>query len=236
MLAGKRLRFATRLGPVLETDAGNSSPIVEVFAYAEYELPVDWSKLRRIVDVGAHVGSFTTWAAWRAPSATILAVEPEPANFADLSANVARNGLSQRVECVNGAVAAGSGTIELHVPLYRESGSALATRGTVVTVQAVTLTELLDRSSGQVGLLKIDCEGAEWPVVEALPPEYWGKVDAIVMECHTRGGRSLEEMQALLGERGFDVEIQSRGPASVPWFDEVGVLWAHRPDGYSSSA
>lgn len=221
---------------MLETEAGNSSPIIEVFAYGEYELPVEWSKLRRIVDIGAHVGSFTTWAAWHSPDAVLLAVEPEPANFTDLSANVARNGLSERVECINGAVAADGETVELHVPLYRESGSALATRGSVVTVQAVTLAALLDRSPDQVGLLKIDCEGAEWPVVEALPGEQWSRVDAVIMECHTSGGQSLEEMQTLLSDRGFDVEIKSRGPASVPWFDEVGVIWARRPAGQSSSA
>jgi FkbM family methyltransferase len=47
-----------------------------------------------LVDVGANIGIFSLWAAAFAPSATVIAVEPEPQNFARLSENVALNGLT----------------------------------------------------------------------------------------------------------------------------------------------
>jgi FkbM family methyltransferase len=228
MLADRRLLLRTRLGPVLETSASNASPVIEVFAYGEYELPVDWSRLRTILDVGAHVGAFAAWSSCHAPESKLVSVEPEPRNFRDLEANVARNGLSTRVECMNVAVGPSTGVMELRVPSYRESGSMFATSGATVEVNVVSLDQLLDAAGGTVDLLKLDCEGAEWSIVNQAAPELWQRVDAMVLECHAAAGQSIDGMVELLDVRGFAARVVHRAPSSVEWFDEVGVIWAER--------
>src|SRR4051812_39139949 len=227
-LADRRLSLRPRLGPVLETSAANASPVIEVFAYGEYDLPVDWPRLRTILDVGAHVGAFAAWSTHHAPEAQVVSVEPEPRNFRDLEANVVRNGLSGRVTCMNVAVGPESGVMELRVPSYRESGSMFATSGAPVEVEVVSLEHLLESANGTVELLKLDCEGAEWAIVDTLPTEAWTSVERIVLECHAEGGRSIDEMVELLEARGFGARVLHRAPSSVEWFDEVGVIWAER--------
>jgi FkbM family methyltransferase len=229
LLGRRRLRFVTRLGPVLETEAGNASPIIEVFAYGEYDVPIDWSGLRTIADVGAHVGAFTVYAAFRAPQARVVAVEPEPRNFRDLSANVERNGLGGRVEALNRALGSPGSVVELHVPPNRESGSTFEPGGAVVSAEGVSLEQLLVRLGGSVDLLKLDCEGAEWDLLDAAAEGGWQGVARIVMECHAIRGHSVDEMAERLKAEGFEVRILQRKASLVTWADEVALIWATQP-------
>jgi FkbM family methyltransferase len=229
-LADVPLVFRTRLGPVLRTGAGNASPIVEIFRDGEYDVDVAWDGLEWIVDVGAHVGAFTTWAAWRAPHARILAIEPEPRNFADLEANVRRNGLADRATLVNAAVAATGGERLLDVPAHRDHASLGGSAGgRSARVRTVDLAGALAAEGiERVSLLKMDCEGAEWDVLERLPDDLWPRLDRIVLEVHAGPDRRVDDMGSLLGRAGYRVETLSRTPSGVPWYETLATLWAQR--------
>ena len=226
MLGRRRLRFVTRLGPVLETEAANASPIIEIFAYDEYDVPLDWSQLRTVVDIGAHVGAFTVYAAFRAPQARVVAVEPEPRNFGDLCANVERNGIGSRVEALNRALGAPGSLIELHVPRHRESGSVFGEEGTIVRAEGVSLQQIVEGLDGGVDLLKLDCEGAEWDLLDTAPDALWRGVARIVMECHAIRGHTVDEMVGRLRGKGFEVQVLWQKPSFVTWADEVALIWA----------
>lgn len=227
-LGRRRQQFVTRSGLALETEAGNSSPIIEVFAYGEYDLPLKWSELRRVIDVGAHVGSFALWTCDRAPEARIVAVEPEPHNFHDLVANVERNGQADRVEAVHAALGSDPGTVTLRVPMNRESGSMFAADGDSIHAAVITLPDLIARFEEPPDLLKLDCEGAEWQVLEGLEAVSWACISRLIMECHATAGRTIEEMTDLLSRHGLSVTIRSRSPSGVPWCEEVAMIWADR--------
>jgi len=231
-LASVRLRFRTRLGPVLETQAGNASPIIEIFRDGEYEIPVRWHALNTIVDVGGHVGSFTLWAAWQAPQARIVVLEPEPRNFADLSRNVDRNGLTDRVECIEAGLAPRSGSIELHVPVHRDNTSMFAAAGPSVAVAALSLGDVLERFTEPLDLLKLDCEGAEWEVLPSLSRKVWERLPTIVMECHATSEHSVDEMIDLLVANGYSIDVLERVPSGVAWYDEIATLFVTRAKQY----
>jgi FkbM family methyltransferase len=234
-LGRRRQRLVTRQGTIVETEAGNASPVIEVFAYGEYDLPLDWTKLGRVLDVGAHVGSFALWTCERARDARIVSVEPEPRNFSDLVLNIERNGLADRIDAVNAALGTEPGTVTLHVPMNRESSSTLATGGDSVQAVVISLPELLERLDGPLDLLKLDAEGAEWPALGALGPETWAKIPRLVMECHAGAGRTVEEMVELLEQQGFAPKVLSRQPSGVPWCDEVALIWAGRNSDLASA-
>ena len=59
----------------------------EIFHSKEYEL--DLGNPEYIVDAGAHIGISSVFFACKYPDATIVAIEPEPANFEVLKINVA---------------------------------------------------------------------------------------------------------------------------------------------------
>ena len=60
------------------------------------------SDARRILDLGAGLGSVGLIALWRSPAATLVAVEAQEISFALLEQNIARNGLADRVRAIHG--------------------------------------------------------------------------------------------------------------------------------------
>ena len=58
---------------------------------------------RRLLDLGAGIGSVGLIALWRAPGdATLVAIEAQEVSFGLLEQNIARNGLGERVRAIHG--------------------------------------------------------------------------------------------------------------------------------------
>ena len=180
------LRF--RNGLVLHHGERDSAGALffEIFANGCYRRGLPVALSGDVVDVGANIGAFTLDAATRYPSAIVHAYEPDPQTCQVLRRNIEANGLSSRVRIWHEAVAGESGTLTL----WRGDGSVLASvhlrgvaRGNSCDVPAVTLQTVVARTCGRVGVLKLDCEGAEADILEAAGPAL-DAVDCIVAEYH----------------------------------------------------
>lgn len=180
------LRFKN--GLVLHSRAGDSAGFLffEIFANGCYGRGLPVALRGEVVDIGANIGAFTLQAAWRYPGSVIHAYEPDPQTCLTLRRNVEANGLASRVRIWNEAVAGVAGTLRL----WRGEGSVIASahladaaRGEACDVPAVTLQTVLSRTGGRVGLLKMDCEGAEGDVFESAGAAL-DAVDCIVAEYH----------------------------------------------------
>lgn len=220
-LARHRFRFHMRDGSRVSCRIVDSGGLLGVHVDRDYDITgLDWSRVRTIVDIGAHVGSFTIWAALRSPNATLLAVEPNPETFAFLSQNLRDNALEGRVKAVN--VALGSaprvGSLEF---VEHSLGTRLAANGKgQVSVEVQNIEALLtDAGMDQVDILKMDCEGAEYEVFAAMSLDRLRRVQAIGCEYHPAPEHNVSELDAILRSAGFTVQ---RPDASL------GVLWATR--------
>ena len=206
------LRF--RNGLVVHSGPGDSAGFLffEIFVNGCYRRGLPSQPGGDVVDIGANIGAFTLDAASRHPAATVHAYEPDPQTCAVLRRNVDANGLSSRVRIWNEAVAGESGTLRL----WRGEGSIVASahlresaRGASCDVPAVTLQTVVSRTTGRVGVLKLDCEGAEADILEAAGPAL-DAVDYIVAEYHSdlvpdvvpRIRRALEPSFAVTAEYG----------------------------------
>jgi FkbM family methyltransferase len=187
--------------------------IEEVWIDERY-LPGDFKPpCKTVVDVGANVGVFTIWAARRLGARRILAIEPAPDTARQLRENLRRNGV--RAEVLQAAVGGASGERILYrrgapgrdtlfsTDNYASRFEALA------PVRVLTLDEVV--SSLQVkscDLLKLDCEGAEYEILEASSEATLAKVRHLVAEYHV-GLNELgpEQLRRILERRGFDVTI-----------------------------
>ena len=61
----------------------------------------------------------------------------------------------------------------------------------------------------KIDLLKIDCEGAEWQVLQGIEAHDWSKIKSMVIEVHNVNGR-LAEVESLLRDKGFTKIVDER--------------------------
>jgi FkbM family methyltransferase len=129
----------------------------------------------RFVDVGAHVG-YLTFAAARAvgPSGYGIALEPAPANFALLYANLLQAGVTN-VEAVNAAAWRRSGYVDLELSTHNsgdhrvveQAGEGEHEGGRSAAVMAVALDDILPPDAG-IDVVKVDTQGRDHVAVEGM--------------------------------------------------------------------
>jgi FkbM family methyltransferase len=164
-----------------------------------------------VVDIGGNIGVFATYAAAVCRASRVLVFEPFPENFALLTRNVEENGL-RMVTCVNEAVCGVRGQLPFRIH-STDAGShslaALATEqdsGTVIEVHCCTLADVFDRFDlDRIDYLKMDCEGAEYDILDGSAVPLLERVRRISMEYHKHPSRGPQDLEALLSKSGFEV-------------------------------
>jgi FkbM family methyltransferase len=187
--------FTTR-GPV---DRAILGEVWERDAYGVKELP---EPPATVVDVGAHIGAFSVLAAEAWPQARVLALEADPENFALLRQNL--NG-HRNVEALQAALVGDDvKEVEFHAVLDKaahNSGGGSCVRhepwSVLTRVPALSALRLWqEQRLSACDLLKLDCEGAEVPVLRALAGAgHLKRVRLIVGEWHAHDGRDESRTQ-----------------------------------------
>lgn len=225
-------RLTLRSG--ISITAANSEPLLHLFretwVEGRYSIPnLSIGKGGVIMDVGAHVGTFTIWAATKNPSARVIAAEPSPETLKYLRSNIEVNRLSN-VTVVEAACGGSEGAVDLFSrgPLacntvYRSDnyGSSFAAAGRVAMV---TLDRLFsDFAVQHCDLLKLDCEGAEYEILYSAARNTLDRIEAIAMEYHTgMNEHDPRRLAEYLQQIGFNVDIKA------PLDEEGGYLIATR--------
>lgn len=183
------------------------------------------------VDVGAHIGTTTVAALRRHGFARTLSVEPEPANFELLRANVLLNAApAQRCALANVAVSDRPGTAELLINPGMHGKHSLAAGAAVpgarrLAVRAVTLDALLAEHAlapAEVALVKIDVEGHE-PAVLAGAPALLAAGVPVALEYAPARWQDAPDVQALLA-RSFSRFADLRGDGRLRPVAELDAL------------
>ena len=222
------------LPPARERRAGCDSPpsgdgatLAEVFHRHDYEPSAEVADAigepRSILDLGANIGLFGSFAVSRWPQAAIVGYEADPANVAVHEHTIAANGLAERWSVVCAAAGAHDGEVELAAG--RAMGSFVVAPGTdpgVATIQ-VPIRDVLDEVCG-ADLVKVDIEGGEWEIL--LDPRFARSPPrAMVLEYHPHlcpGGDPRTTAEQALAQADLNT-------ASI-WHrdDGYGMLWAWR--------
>jgi FkbM family methyltransferase len=185
-------------------------PVYEVFAEDTYRMRMLTAGLPeepRVLDIGAHVGSFAVAMARAVPGAEIWAYEASPATAEYLRATVQASRLQGRVHVHAEALAAESGSVTLNdaglgSPL---SSTTKSSGAAAVSVPAVTIADAFARAGGAVDVVKIDAEGIEYDLLLLSDASLWASVSRVVLEYHEVDGRSPEQIVARLGDLGLAV-------------------------------
>lgn len=207
----------------------------EVFLNREYSTGFPFYTAATVVDIGAHFGYFSLFAAKNlAPDARIVAVEPAPDNARVIRQNLADNNLANitLAEC---GIAAEPG----HLPLY---GGRSVNRSLVHdyalgnsqagsdTVEVITLADLFDRQKlSSVDFLKLDCEGAEYGILRHTSNELLQRIGCISLEFHDLKRRESTGLDLVkrLEAAGFELLHFSHSPTTMGL--NYGRIVAWRP-------
>ena len=171
-----------------------------------------------VVDLGAGFGDEALiFSNLVGPSGRVIAVEAHPKTFACLEETVRRSGASN-VSCVQCAVSDREGVLNISDSDAHVGNSVVLDTGTV-RVPARSLDSLSDELRiDRIDLLKINIEGAEREVVQAMD-RIAPRIRHIVIECHDfvadAGGsdrfRTKAEVTAALKAFGFRVKNRPDG-------------------------
>ena len=170
-----------------------------------------------VVDVGANVGALSL-AASRAvgESGRVFAIEPHPAVFAYLFANIKLNG-SRNITSLNTALADKPGQICFSDLRNDDCNRIVAESGLIVPV--ATLNLLLSLEPSRVALLKVDVEGYEKFVFDGAS-DVLSRTDCVYFEvwetlCSKYGYTSTELLEQLRSH-GFELlRLASKGTVNL---------------------
>lgn len=199
---------------------------VSIVLHNEYNLPERIDPGAVVVDVGAHVGSFVV-AAYARGARNIWAFEAEARNFMALEDNV--RDLGHQVRAFNLAVwrsdhwgAARLQYVPSEVVERTGGGHVFGGEGGAQEVQTIPFDAVLEMAScskswGRVNLVKMDCEGSEWPIL--LTSKNLDVVDSIIGEFHEIGGPNMDK-----------ITTQQSHPRTIPAIAKVDGHDAYTAD------
>jgi len=137
-----------------------------------------------IIDIGAHIGLFILYITQFYKNGKIFCMEPDPDNFKLLEQNLKQNQISN-VFIFNTAVSKNSTKINLYKNDDESGHSIILPTSKSIEVESVTLNDiLLESKISHCSLLKLDCEGAEYEIIESLSKENLKIIQNIILEYH----------------------------------------------------
>jgi FkbM family methyltransferase len=178
-----------------------------VVARNEYHLPETFLPSDVVIDVGAHIGSFAHAAVERGCQ-HVHSFEPDGENCRSAQAHLREHIDAGRVRLSRSAVwRSDANDDQLRFDGYQmfpksfsgmegilNTGNGSVLWGTGDVVEKIALDDVIDeitsKGKRRVRLLKLDCEGAEWPIL--LTSRRLHLVDEIAGEFHELGGPYLE--------------------------------------------
>ena len=165
-----------------------------------------------VIDVGANIGAFAAYAVMNRPGVRVYCYEPEPSNFVTLTRNIQANAvMSQQVKAFQYGVSGHSGHLELFVdkdnPMFHsivEVKNPDGSNRTGIKIKCMTLEEILqDNQLTRCDLLKLDCEAAEFGIIENTSKETLSRFRRIIGEVHGKGTL----LRDLLKAKEFKVDL-----------------------------
>lgn len=166
-----------------------------------------------ILDVGAHIGAFALLAGSFAPQGKVYAVEAclESHNLCRINVTLNRAG---NIDVSHLALSDRRGECVLHYDVGNWGHSIVAPlTGRGETVPTETLSGFLEaKRIDRCHFMKMNCEGAEFPILLSTPPDVLKRLDAMLVlyHCDLYKLATDADLLAHLKASGFDTTVRKR--------------------------
>ena len=208
------IRMKDGLKITLRRDHMDAEILAEIFFENCYVRDLALPPNPVVVDIGGFIGDFSLYAATQLKARRVVVCEPSPRNWTLLVKNIQDNHCEDRVAMVNKAVSDGSVVMldidapdrgQAQVSAYRPSRCGRK------PVECISLASLFaEFKLTEVDLLKIDCEGGEYEILQSLPSKVFSGVKSIVFEFHEIDGfqAKLNAVKERLFAEGFTLKTR----------------------------
>jgi len=182
----------------------------EIFLDNAYEYDVAG---KNVIDIGMNIGDSAIYFAKKGAK-RVIGLEPDKESFDLALKNIEDSKVADIVTPLNKAITVKNEDITLKVWDSFPGSNSLTKYETkprnskfhLITVNGIKLEDVIDMFNGEeVGLLKLDCEGCEYDIFNALTKEYFSKIRAILMEFHN----GVQNLLEILKENGFIYDISN---------------------------
>ena len=185
-------KLVLRNGQIIYTGERNIAIAAadEVFREKVYGTLIGLGREVVVLDIGAHLGTFSLYAhdvLKGRLDVKIISFEPVAETFKYLTKNVGEVAELHRAAVVGSG--GGKRTIYIQGPCAGKN-SLYASQGTPEEIDAVSIHDVL-KPLKQVGFMKLDCEGAEEEILDAMTDEEWAKIRSFAVECSTEYASKL---------------------------------------------
>jgi len=181
---------------------------VLIFKSKSYDPGIPAFRPNTIVDAGAHIGMASILFALQYPMARIIAVEPEPSNFAALVRNTVPY---KNITAIQAALWRENGEVTLGPSNAHPKGAFQIVKDGQQRVRGVTMDTLMRETAiDSIDLLKVDIEGAEVEVFESCP--WIGNVRVIAIELHDR---LRSQCSSVVKSAAKDLHCDQRGEVTL---------------------
>ena len=168
----------------------------------------------RVLDIGANIGSFTIWMDKKHGIQEAFCFEPEENSFQLLNLNLALNRCIS-VKSVPCAIGGQSRRVPLALKQSSPGGTSIYSdsnkNANASSISVVALEEWLTRVDGKFDLLKMDCESAEWEIIEKNSPEIFKRFPVVLAEIHydPLHNRPPEAFRSLMENLGYEAGVST---------------------------
>ena len=176
-----------------------------------------------VIDIGAHIGLFSLLVSQLCKTGKILSFEPVSENFDLLVSNLKLNHI-KNILPFNMAVSKNSGRLDLFLNNDQSAHSIFSKSSESISVESTSLQKIFEENKiSSCKLLKLDCEGAEYEIIDSLPSEYLDKIQNIVMEYHSADTKPelVKNLIQKIKNAGFKIKTR-------PHHDDMGFLIARK--------
>lgn len=174
-----------------------------------------------IIDIGAHIGLFSLFASQYCKNGKIFSYEPVEKNFSILKENIELNKIKNIIH-FNSAVSNQLNKLKIFMNSDDSAHSIFESDETFIEVNSTTIKSIFDQNKIEnCNLLKLDCEGAEYQIIESIPKEYFLKIDKMMIEYHlaTKNPELYKKLIQNLNDNLFKIKIEKIS-------DSMGMIYA----------
>ena len=209
---------------MLRTNSTDLMALTHVWLIGEYsKQDFQIKKTDVVIDVGAHIGLFSLYASQNCTKGKIFAFEPIKENYEILESNKKLNDFSN-IQSENCAISDVTSKITLYQSNDESGHSRFIQTNNPVEVASKSLNDFFKENRLEsVNLLKLDCEGSEYEIIDSLEDKYFEMTEKMIIEYHLADSNPelLEKLKNKLKYHSYKISIE-------PLFKDIGFLYAKK--------